>query len=284
MRVLVPTDCSDLAAIALKPAKLLAQKFDVEIVALKVVNAPVDAVFDENGELTDHEEFDASVYRKEVAEGAIKVQDWAKQHECSVEPLVRSGLMIESILKVIEEERIDMVIMHSDITSGLKKMVHGPIVERIVLNSKVPVLTVKDYFDSFNNIAFANNFRRYDVRIGMVKKIQEAFNSKLHLIRVNTPRKFMSHDEAMFGMEAFAKAHDLKNVEFHHINDKKIDSALIDFCKIYKIDLMTIGSKQRKGLISVMRGCPSKEIVNQMEFPVLTFRSKSRKKYTYGIH
>lgn len=284
MRILVPTDCTDLAAIALKPAKKLAEKFDVEIIALKVINAPVDALFDKNGEMIENEEFDITQYKKELEQGGSLVQDWARQNGCEVQPIVRTGLMIESILKVIDDAQVDLVIMHSDITSGLKKVVHGPIVERIVLNSKVPVLTVKDYFDSFKNIAFANNFRRYDVRIGMVKKIQEAFNSKLHLIRVNTPRKFMSNDEAIFAMKAFTKAHDLRNVEYHHINNKKIDSALIDFCKIYKIDLMTIGSKQRKGLLSVMRGCPSKDIVNQMEFPVLTFRSKSNKKYTYGIH
>jgi nucleotide-binding universal stress UspA family protein len=284
MRILIPTDCTDLAAIALKPTMLLSEKFDVEIVALKVINAPVDALYNKDGEMIENEEFDISSYKKELEQGNQLVQDWAEQNGCKVQPIVRTGLMIESILKVIDDEQIDLVVMHSDITSGLKKMVHGPIVERIVLNSKVPVLTVKDYFDSFKNIAFANNFRRYDVRIGMVKKIQEAFGSKLHLVRVNTPRKFMSNDDAIFAMKAFTKAHNLENVEYHHINNKKIDSALIDFCKIYKIDLMTIGSKQRKGLLSVMRGCPSKEIVNQMEFPVLTFRSKSNKKYTYGIN
>jgi len=277
MRILVPTDCSDLSAVALKPALLMAEKFNAEILALKVINAPVDAVFNKAGELIDDEEFDTTEYKKELKNGNKQILDWAKKHNAKVEPLVRTGLMIDTILRVIENQNIDFVIMNSDSTSGLKKLVHGPTVERIVLNSKVPILTVKDYFDSFKEIALANNFRRLDIRVGFVKKIQEAFGSKLHLVRVNTPRKFMSENEALEGMQAFVKKHDLKNVEYHLIKGKKINEAINDFCKIHKIDMMSIGSKQRRGLISVMRGCPSKEMVNEMLLPVLTFRSKSTK-------
>jgi nucleotide-binding universal stress UspA family protein len=278
MRILVPTDCSDLSAIALKPALMMAKKFNAEILALKVINAPVDAVFNKDGELIEEEEFDTAQYKKELKNGNSQILDWANRHNAKVEPLVHTGLLIETILRVIENQNIDIVIMHSDTAMGLKKLVHGPIVERIVLNSKVPVLTVKDYFNSFNHIALANNFRRLDIRVGMVKKIQETFDSTLHLVRVNTPRKFMSENEALEGMKAFVKKHNLNNVEFHFINGKKINEALSDFCKIYKIDMVSIGSKQRKGLISVMRGCPSKEIVNELELPVLTFRSKVAKK------
>ena len=249
MRILVPTDCSDLSAVALKPARLMAEKFNAKILALKVINAPVDAVFNKEGELIDEEEFDTTQYKKELKNGNSQILAWAQKHETQVEPIMRSGLFIDTILRVIENQNIDLVIMHSDRTTGLKKIVHGPMVERIVLNSKVPILTVKDYFNTFENIAFANNFRRSDIRIGMVKKIQEAFHSKLHLVRANTPRKFMSENEAMDGMKAFAKKHNLTNVAYHLINGKKINEAINDFCKIHKIDMMSIGSKQRKGLI-----------------------------------
>ena len=277
MRILVPTDCSDLSAIALKPAIMIAEKFNAEILAIKVINAPVDAVFNKEGELIEDEEFDTSFFKSELKNGNANILAWANKHNAKVEPLVRTGLLIDTILRVIENQNIDLVIMNSDSTSGLKKLVHGPAVERIVLNSKVPVLTVKDYFNSFEHIALANNFRRLNIRIGFIKKLQEAFNSKLHLVRVNTPRKFMSENEALEGMKTFVNGHNLKNVEYHLINGKKIDDALADFCKIHKIELMGIGSKQRKGLMSVMRGCPSKEIVNQLKMPVLTFRSKSNK-------
>lgn len=275
MRILIPTDCSKEAAIALEPAKLIAEKMGAELLALKVINAPVDAVFNTEGELIDDEEFDTTEFKKQLQEGDSEILDWAKRHDVKVEPLVRTGLLIDTILHIIETQNIDLVIMNSDSTTGLKKLVHGPSVERIVLNSKVPVLTVKDYFDSFGDIALANNFRRLNVRVGFVKKLQEVFNSTLHLVRVNTPRKFMTESEAIEGMDSFIRDHNLKNVKKHVITGKKIDDALVDFCKINKINLMAIGSKQRKGLISAMRGCPSKEIVNQMELPVLTFRSKS---------
>lgn len=278
MRILVPTDCSDLAAFALKPAQLIATKFNAEIVALKVINAPVDAVFNSEGQLIEEEEFDTSRFKKQLKEGNHEILEWASKEGVKVEPLVRSGLQIETILKTIENENIDLVVMSTHGASGLMGSVQGSTAERIVLNARVPVLAIKDQFSSFQHIALANNFRRLHVRIGFVKKLQEAFGSTLHLVRVNTPRKYMSEVEAMEGMKAFVKTHSLKDVEYHLISGKKIDDALIDFCKINKIDIMAIGTKQRTGLISVMRGCPSRDIVNQMEIPVLTFRSKSDKR------
>lgn len=277
MRILVPTDCSDLAGVALKPAKLIAEKFGAEIIALNVINAPVDAVFNSDGELIDDEEFDTSIFKKQLKEGNSSILNWAKKFDTVVEPIVRTGLQIETILKVIERQNIDLVVMNTQGASGLKGAIHGSTAERIVLNAKVPVFTIKHEFTSFKSISFANNFRRLNVRIGFVKKLQEAFGSKLHLVRVNTSRKFMSENEALDGMKAFVKDHALTNVEYHLIKGKKIDEALADFCKIKHIDVMAIGSKQRKGLISVMRGCPSKEIVNSMDMPVLTFRSSNKK-------
>lgn len=278
MRILVPTDCSDLAALALKPAKLIADKFGAKIIALKVINAPVDAVFSTEGELIEDEEFDTEFFKKQLKEGNATILKWAEKSHVKVEPIVRTGLQIETILRVIENQNIDLVVMSTHGASGLKGAMQGSTAERIVLNAKVPVLTVKDQFTSFGHIALANNFRRLNVRIGFVKKLQEAFGSTLHLVRVNTDRKFMSEDEALEGMRSFVRDHDLSNVEYHIIQGKKIDEALVDFCKIKGINVMAIGSKQRKGLISVMRGCPSKEIVNQMDLPVLTFRSASKKK------
>lgn len=275
MRILVPTDCSELAAVALQPALQIAKKFNAEIIALNVINTPVDAVYNKEGELIEEEEFDVSVYKKELKEGNTNILNWAKKYNTAVEPLVRTGLQIETILRVIENQNIDVVVMSTHGASGLKGAMQGSTAERIVLNAKVPVLTVKDSFTSFDNIALANNFRRLSVRIGFVKMLQEAFNSTLHLVRVNTQRKFMSEDEALEGMKSFVRDHALENVEYHLINGKRIDDALTDFCTIQRIDLLAIGTKQRKGFSGMMRGCPSKDIVNKMQLPVLTFRSKS---------
>lgn len=274
MKILVPTDCSAESGIALKAASQLAQKFNAEIIALKVVHAPVDAFYNKEGELIiDDEEFDSSQIQKDFDEGETQIIEWANSQTVKVNPLVKMGLMIDTILATIEKQQINVVVMQSDTTSGLKKIVHGPIVERIVLNSSVPVLTIKETFSGFRNLAFANNFRRSNIEIGFIKSIQETFNSTLHLVRVNTPKKFMSEDEAKKSMADFATKHGLKEVVIHCVNGKTIDHALADFCKIYKIDIMAMGSKQRTRFVSMMKGCPSKDLVNNLAYPVLTFQS-----------
>ena len=139
-RVLWPTDFSDNAEKALDYVTSLSEKYQTEVHVLYVIP-----------ELALHEswygEFDKSHFDK--------IQEWEKktakkrldqvcEHYLKGCPLyikhIATGDPAEEIIKLIEQEKIDMVIMA---THGQKGHFHfGSVAEKVVKNSPIPVITI----------------------------------------------------------------------------------------------------------------------------------------------
>jgi nucleotide-binding universal stress UspA family protein len=57
--------------------------------------------------------------------------------------VVKVGVPIDEINRVIDERRVDLVVMGTHGHSGLRHFVAGSVAERVVRTSKVPVLTIR---------------------------------------------------------------------------------------------------------------------------------------------
>ncbi len=62
-----------------------------------------------------------------------------------IEKLVVTGHPVVEILKVVESEDIDLIIMGTHGRSGLEHVIFGSVAENIVKKSPVPVLTINPY-------------------------------------------------------------------------------------------------------------------------------------------
>ena len=139
-KVLWPTDFSDNAEKALDYVTSLSEKYQTEVHVLYVIP-----------ELAVHESWYGEFEKSHID----KIQEWeektAKKRLDQVCerylrgcPLyikhVSSGDPAEEIIKLIEQEKIDMVIMA---THGHKGHFHfGSVAEKVVKNSPVPVVTI----------------------------------------------------------------------------------------------------------------------------------------------
>lgn len=89
------------------------------------------------------------VFQKEAIEGAEKAMDRVceEQFEGRTNPQRRivSGDPVTEILKTIESEDIDLVIMGTHGRKGLEHVIMGSVAENVVRNSPVPVMTVNPY-------------------------------------------------------------------------------------------------------------------------------------------
>lgn len=70
--------------------------------------------------------------------------------------IVRRGIAEEQIVKVAEEEQIDLIVMATHGRSGIAHVLMGSVTEKVVQHSPVPVLTVKPGGASFSKIATDN--------------------------------------------------------------------------------------------------------------------------------
>jgi len=139
-RILIPIDGSQLSLKAAKQGAYIARKLESEVVFLCVIDvrtiqssslAGVDP-----GILKTRLRNAAERYLNEAAK-------LAEEENITFQNRIREGLPAEDILKEIEEEKIDLVIMGSKGMSGAHRVIIGSTAEEVVRWSPCPVLIVK---------------------------------------------------------------------------------------------------------------------------------------------
>ena len=89
------------------------------------------------------------VYQKEAMEAAEKLMDRACREQMQGCPdfqrIILSGDPASEILKTIESEAIDLVVMGTHGYKGLEHAIFGSVAEKVVKHSAVPVLTINPY-------------------------------------------------------------------------------------------------------------------------------------------
>lgn len=140
-RILVATDFSPTSNLAIRHAAAIADKFDAELHLLYVVVEPLPLP-GPGGKW---------ILPKDVLPGMIKKgeQDLATnveglQLDSSRQPLcvVKTGYPIEQILKYIDENQIDLVVMGTQGHRGLSRFLLGSVAEKVLRCATCPVLTV----------------------------------------------------------------------------------------------------------------------------------------------
>lgn len=139
-KILVPLDGSKVAEGVLPHAKLLAYSEGAELILLTVASNPaMDILFSDPG----------------LAEAAIQEQEErSKSYISDIEndlkaagfktsTLMRVGSVAEVILGVAEELQVDVIAMSTHGRTGPARWLLGSIAERVVHNSKIPVLLIR---------------------------------------------------------------------------------------------------------------------------------------------
>lgn len=137
-KILLPTDGSEYSAREiLRATKLLAD--DGEIIILSVAVEIRKTAF--------HRTKDVDRTNKKALKEAkqyVKEMKDAFDDSVNVTTKVVTGLPSESIVKVAEEENVDLIIIASSGKSGLHRFVIGSVAEEVLKNADMDVLLVHD--------------------------------------------------------------------------------------------------------------------------------------------
>lgn len=136
-KILMPTDGSEIAAKALKHALFIAGKTGAEIIAITIVDTnhyvglPIEeSIYHLNDAL-----------KKEAKQHLEKIEKESNK-DIKMSTKIYEGSPANEILKAIEKEDIDLVIMGSTGKTGFEKFLLGSVADKVVNKSKCPVLIV----------------------------------------------------------------------------------------------------------------------------------------------
>ncbi len=136
--VLVPTDGSAGAEVAIWPAIDVASAYDARLHALSVLETdPLgpDADAEEGGDASDERATAAlETVRRAASDAGIG----------DVETAVRDGVTYREIVSYAEANGVDLIVMGTHGRTGLERYLLGSVAEKTIRRSPVPVMTVRD--------------------------------------------------------------------------------------------------------------------------------------------
>jgi nucleotide-binding universal stress UspA family protein len=273
-KILLPTDGSDLGDYAYDLAHRIAKPTQAEIHVFCVVPATANAVFDSHGQIKDDEGEDLSDLFRKRDEWQEKLDAWVADKTDVTVSTVKIGRVEEDILRYVKEESIDLIVMGTSGSYGLDEWLRGSHAQHIGEQSQTPVLSLKCDRSGYviKDILLVSDFQdtqAIDLRI--LKQVQEAFQARLNLLRINTPKDFLPQRQIMLRMQAFAENNGLEDVAYHVYSDETVEKGIQNFSADTGIDFVAIGTHQRRGLSRLFKHSVAAEVVNHIWAPILEF-------------
>jgi nucleotide-binding universal stress UspA family protein len=143
-RILFPIDFTENSAKILPYVLSVSEKYDAMIYLLHVVED-----LSKWGSASYIPHIPLAQYQEEASKGAEKTLNRVCEEQLQSCPNFQKRILFgdpaQEILKAIESEGIDMVIMGTHGRKGLEHVFFGSVAENVVKRSPVPVLTINPY-------------------------------------------------------------------------------------------------------------------------------------------
>lgn len=278
-KILVPTDFSKPAQIAVDVAADIAKKAGSEVTFLHVIEEVTGGSFNVEGQM----DLDGSMEEKLFTLALIKKAK--KQMEALLSSPQLAGVKVKSQLRVgtpfhgmrtiITENKVDLVVMGTAGHSQMQEMIIGTNTEKVVRHAKCPVLTVqkKPGKTDFKNIVYATALSKDEEPFAAVLKQMQGLyeDSVVHLVRVNTPGNFQRDVVVKKQMQEFAKKQMLKKYTINIFNDLREEEGIIYFADSINADMIAMATHGRTGFAHVLAGSIAEDVVGHSKRPVLTY-------------
>ncbi|WP_055435940.1 universal stress protein [Lacinutrix algicola] len=270
-KILVPTDFSNEAENAIKVAAQLSKKHNCELILLHMLDLPLSHISE--GVPSDLPE--AVYFMKLAHKQFAEVMSKAYLNDITVTEMVDFHDISTGILETCKSHDIDLIVMGSHGSNGLKEMFIGSNAEKIVRTSEKPVLVIKNEHLDFNieEFVFASDFENDNKETyKQAVKLAEAFNAKIHLLMVNTVANFKTTARAKVKISEFIEGTNFTNYTTNIYNDETVEKGILNFSHIINADLIGISTHGRQGIAHFLNGSLSEDLVNHAKRPVITFK------------
>jgi len=274
--ILVPIDFSQCSKNALKAAVQIAEKTKASIELVHIYERPVIGFVDLNIDHTKNKKI-----RKKIN---LDMKDLVAKYSdkgIKISTNVLNDISISDVLDEPKYKNVDMVVMGSQGTTGLKELFIGSNTEKIVRKAKCPVLCLKEDIDVFKieKVVLASNFyKELELIFPEIDSFLSIFKPHYHLLKVCTPNNFETTRYSRDSMQSFADRFKLKNYTIDVYNDNHVESGILNFSKEIEADAIIIATHGRLGVEHFINGSLAEDVVNHAVTPVLSFKLKQTPK------
>ena len=270
-KIIVPVDFSEQSEYALQAAALLAKKHSAEIFVLHMLELSRAIISTPDGMY-----YDQTVFFIQLAEKKFETflqKPYLK--DIKVTPIIKHYKVYQEVNDIVEKHQADLIVMGSNGADGLSEIFIGSNAEKMVRNSEVPVLVIKESVSSFTieNIAFGCDFK--EENLAVFKKVlafAKTVTANVNPVFINTPGEdFLDSLAIEKRIASFLAMADVQ-MQVDVFNDYTVEKGILHYSEDIKADLIAIPTHGRKGLSHLFMGSIGEDIVNHAIRPVITFK------------
>ena len=277
-KILVPTDFSEEASYAYGFAHQLAKKSKSDLSLINVIEYPAGSSFNSMGIAGNHDPMENIYIMKLMEATKTKMEDLVASKDFSgikADYKITMGNPYRQIEEEMAENPTDLIIMGSRGASGTKEAILGSNAEKVIRNSKAPVITLHSSQDleGIKNIVFASDFEEEGEEVGKhLSDLQQLFDAQLHLVKINTPAYFAPTRYDKTKINEFIDTHNLNNATVNIYNDQHEEVGIRHFAEDIDADLIALATHGRKGFGHLLLGSVAEDVANRTNKPVWTFK------------
>ncbi|MDR0228972.1 MAG: universal stress protein [Flavobacteriaceae bacterium] len=275
-KILFPTDYSETANNAFKYALQLADLRDAELYVLHVYDPPVisgpispslvDNVIKKN-EFQKLEQLHANSPVLKTMRTELNLEH--------VEVLfkIKEGLLIPELLKAIEEQEIDFVVMGTDgQNESLQKKILGTNTLNTITKVKVPVLSVpkEAHFTGLKNIIFTTLFAEEEqATLDSLVEIAKKRNATIKCVHVQ--QKGCQSCEQIYNQwkERYKDA----PIEFHIFSNENVERSLMDFIQHNPVEMVAIVQRTKSFFENLFSKSTAQHLAKHLKVPLFVYKA-----------
>ena len=269
--ILVPTDFSSCVKGAVEMSLIIAQKGNYGIHFLHLMSTPLNWL-----QLSDaQQKMYADVNdRIKHANGELnKLVQKAEGLGIPANKFVKYDDSDQMILDHIDHHGIEIVVMGSHGAKGFKEFFLGTNAQRLVRQSKVPVLIVKptDNYVHMKSIAFVSDFD--DEMVDHFKStltLAQLLGIKIRLVFINLPLNFTDTPTVESRMRLYADLNPalIEARDIYNFGD--FEEAIKYYCAEHEVGMLSMLTHGRRGLDRFFAGSLTETVINHVSLPVLS--------------
>jgi nucleotide-binding universal stress UspA family protein len=272
-RIVVPIDFSKPSEYAAKMAAKIAKKTGASITLIHLIELPSKVL--ERGYKNEFNIPESMLYLRKTKEKVLEFKEIFFSGDPTVTYVIKLNNPFDGIMKYADQIGADLILMGSKGHSKFEKIMIGSNTEKIVRSSKIPVIVVKRDCKKFNlkNLVFASNFKKENKEaFNKFLNFANIFNSKIHLLKINTPSKFESTFATEQKMNNFIREYNLPKYSLNIYNDTSTEKGIINFSRKNKADLIALSTHGRSGISHLFSKSVSKSLSKQALKPIFTVK------------
>ncbi|MFT5336150.1 MAG: nucleotide-binding universal stress UspA family protein [Sphingobacteriales bacterium] len=263
-RILVPTDFSPIAEVAIDHAVHLAKVTKGEVILLHIINDGEDRGVSEEK------------IQKEKERFTVKFPD------VSVSTLVRTGNIFEDIGDVAQEEHADVIFMGTHGAKGMQRII-GSHAMKVIKSTMTPFVISQDLGPrqgGFKNIVVPIDLsRQTNQKLGVTAKLAKHYGAKVHLLVPHEKDEFLKRDLKL-NLKYADKYFQSKGVD-HVAHVTEGDSGvfakhIITYSEAIDADMISIMNISERGILKFIGASFEQDLItNKLRIPVMVLNPKS---------